>query len=590
MGQDTKALSEQKGKPARKKPRERATADERKSVLDAAMAILEKRRGKKINNKTGAGKMKKTARPRRPRKTGATATPKTSKKKGTVPDLPLPEESAPNGLPRPREEKLKNRLVTARAGRTKPKTVDGKKKFEAAERAKARRAAAKKKADEAFARQRTATFPDDILRDTVNSEPSLQQAGMKEEVIKEEYEKKLRAEREARLKAEARSRVEDTARKILKAEREEKRRIKDELESKLKMETQAKSAILRELDELKMEMGNLRAGTTERMNAECEIMRLRDMLAERDREIFRYKKQIDERANKKITAIIETIQTRKAPRPAAPEAVPEAAAEISSKSDSVFTSLGDLSKDNPIFDGLPTIELEKPEPEKETQAETKGAAVETGATPVNRIAYYLSSTRGKSRRYRQALLVALPIAFLVLVVLGARAFFSNAPGETDLAQMPEQQIEQTVAGEDNSVTGVIRQTERAAIGGASWNPAAAPAGPAIENRGGPSALVPIQFDGQRRMFPEMEAPKPPKPKDKIYKVKPGDSLWVICRKEYGSGIHHEALSKYNNLKKGQILKIGMELKLPPKDILVPPKKKKAVKKASEVKREPYRSW
>jgi len=584
VGQETRTLPGQKEKPAKKKSKERATSDERKSVLDAAMSILEKRRGKKINGKTKveAGKVKKTASPRRVRKTAAAPTPKTREKKRSVPDLPLPEESARSGLPEPKVETLKGKLVTAHTKKPEPKAATEKKSrnFEAVERAKARRAAAKKKADVAFAKQPTATFPDDVLGDTVQSNLSAVQANMKEDRIKEEYEQKLRAEREARLKAEARSRVEDTARKILKAEREEKKRIREELESKLKLETRAKSTILNELDGLKHEMANLRTGTTARMDAENEIGRLREMLAEKDREIFRYKKQIDERADKKITAIIETIQSRKAPRPASGD-TSEPVSEIS-KTESVYTSLGDLSKDNPIFDGLPTIELEKPQPVEDPLIEEEPQAVGADTSPMNRIAHYLKSSRRKSHRYRQALLVALPVAFLILVVLGARAFFSNAP-DAGLAEAPEQKIEEVVS-ETDGLSDLINQASPVVIdNNPRWNP--------NETRSNASEGNRAAFGGQPSVFPKREeyVPEPPAPKDKSYKVKPGDSLWVICRKEYGSGIHHEALSKYNNLKKGQILKIGMELKLPAKKVLVPGKKKEA-KKASKPKVEPYRNW
>ncbi|MHC4661041.1 MAG: LysM peptidoglycan-binding domain-containing protein [Planctomycetota bacterium] len=550
--------SNETGKKAKKKPGEPATPEERKKVLDAALAILEKRRGKKSGSKPAA---KAAPKPKR----RAAATRKTRKKierkPASVPDLPLPEETAPNGLPKPREVKVKGKLFskkplnpTTKAMKTEPGQMsvsDKEKKKAIAERA---------------TEKSVPTFGDTPV--TVHkTADSGKLARMKEEMLKDEYERKIAAEREARLRAEARVRVDDTTRKIIKAEREEKRRIKEDLESKLKMETEAKSGIIKELDELKRELAYLRTGTNERKKTEGDIMQLRRMLADKDREIFSYKKQIDEQADRKITAIIETLQSKKSPRTIA-EKKPEVAAvkkdEPVSKTDSVFEIVGDIEDRNPIFDGLPTLELEKTEEEKKPMpAPVQKSKIPSADKPFNRIAQYLATSRKKSNRWRQALLVMLPVAFLFLIVLGARAFFSKAPVDVAEGTQDEAQL-MSVEDPDGPEVSPWNQAEEVAIPSNRY-PGSSYGEEAGNHAAGETPFAPVKEPVRW----EPPAPEPePVVVDQIYKVQPGDSLWVICKKFYGSGIYHEALSKYNSLKKGQLLRIGLELKVPTKEILL----------------------
>lgn len=50
--------------------------------------------------------------------------------------------------------------------------------------------------------------------------------------------------------------------------------------------------------------------------------------------------------------------------------------------------------------------------------------------------------------------------------------------------------------------------------------------------------------------------------DRTYRVRPGDSLWIISRRTLGSGAAWTTLARYNNLDNPSLLKIGQELSLP----------------------------
>lgn len=50
--------------------------------------------------------------------------------------------------------------------------------------------------------------------------------------------------------------------------------------------------------------------------------------------------------------------------------------------------------------------------------------------------------------------------------------------------------------------------------------------------------------------------------DRTYRVRPGDSLWIISRRMFGSGAGWTTLARYNNLDNPSALKIGQELSLP----------------------------
>ena len=50
--------------------------------------------------------------------------------------------------------------------------------------------------------------------------------------------------------------------------------------------------------------------------------------------------------------------------------------------------------------------------------------------------------------------------------------------------------------------------------------------------------------------------------DRTYRVRPGDSLWIISRRMFGSGAGWTTLARYNNLDNPSLLKVGQELSLP----------------------------
>ena len=50
--------------------------------------------------------------------------------------------------------------------------------------------------------------------------------------------------------------------------------------------------------------------------------------------------------------------------------------------------------------------------------------------------------------------------------------------------------------------------------------------------------------------------------DRTYRVRPGDSLWIISRRMFGSGAGWTTLARYNNLDNPSLLRVGQELSLP----------------------------
>lgn len=72
-------------------------------------------------------------------------------------------------------------------------------------------------------------------------------------------------------------------------------------------------------------------------------------------------------------------------------------------------------------------------------------------------------------------------------------------------------------------------------------------------------------DGKKAVVskkPQRQNPKPSVPK--TYKVKPGDSLWIISKKLLGSGSKYKEIAKLNGIKAPYIIHPNQTLKMPEK--------------------------
>jgi LysM repeat protein len=66
---------------------------------------------------------------------------------------------------------------------------------------------------------------------------------------------------------------------------------------------------------------------------------------------------------------------------------------------------------------------------------------------------------------------------------------------------------------------------------------------------------------------QFTGPTPTAIPDTVYAIQSGDTLYSICKKQYGDASLHNKLSDYNKLTAGKALKLGQKLNLPAKDVL-----------------------
>ena len=72
--------------------------------------------------------------------------------------------------------------------------------------------------------------------------------------------------------------------------------------------------------------------------------------------------------------------------------------------------------------------------------------------------------------------------------------------------------------------------------------------------------------------PQPESPpstpaEQPEDKDRVYTIAEGDALWQICDRIYGDGRLARALAEYNGLPSHTNIAVGLEIRLPTKDVL-----------------------
>lgn len=58
----------------------------------------------------------------------------------------------------------------------------------------------------------------------------------------------------------------------------------------------------------------------------------------------------------------------------------------------------------------------------------------------------------------------------------------------------------------------------------------------------------------------VSATRPAKEPEKAYTVKPGDSLWAICKKELGDGSKYKEVAKLNNIANANLIKPGQVIR------------------------------
>lgn len=57
------------------------------------------------------------------------------------------------------------------------------------------------------------------------------------------------------------------------------------------------------------------------------------------------------------------------------------------------------------------------------------------------------------------------------------------------------------------------------------------------------------------------------PSDRIYTIRRGDNLWIVCNRFYGDGDLAQALARYNGIRSTSGVQVGTRIKLPPKERL-----------------------
>lgn len=88
--------------------------------------------------------------------------------------------------------------------------------------------------------------------------------------------------------------------------------------------------------------------------------------------------------------------------------------------------------------------------------------------------------------------------------------------------------------------------------------------------GGKTGQLPGQLpDGSKQSSIEdqLVGPAPTAIPDTAYAIQSGDTLYSICKKQYGDASLHTKLAEYNKLAAGKALKLGQKLTLPAKDVL-----------------------
>lgn len=74
-------------------------------------------------------------------------------------------------------------------------------------------------------------------------------------------------------------------------------------------------------------------------------------------------------------------------------------------------------------------------------------------------------------------------------------------------------------------------------------------------------VVKIKQTKGKKAIATVKEKRPAKPKSKTYKVKKGDTLWAIAKKELNDGSKYKEIAKLNNIKNPNKINVGQVLRL-----------------------------